>query len=141
MLLKKSLDIKEARAITAKCEEYAIEIDKKVTIAIVDEGGHLILLTRMDGAPPISVEIALGKSRTAAMARKSSRVYMERIAKGENAVLSLPGLTCMEGGVPVSYERMCVGAVGVSGAESTEDAMIADAGIKALFKTFAKDKA
>jgi uncharacterized protein GlcG (DUF336 family) len=104
-----------------------------VSIAVVDDGGHLLWLQRLDGAPPISVQMAAAKARTAAMGRRESRVYEESINGGRTAFLSAPQLEGMlEGGVPIFAEGHCVGAVGVSGVKSSEDAQIARAGIAAL---------
>ena len=104
-----------------------------VTIAIVDDGGHLLWLQRLDGAAPISSHIAPAKARTAALGRRESRVYEEMINQGRMSFLSAPLLEGMlEGGVPVMVNGQCVGAVGVSGVKSNEDAQIARAGIAAL---------
>jgi glc operon protein GlcG len=104
-----------------------------VTIAIVDDGGHLLWLQRLDGAAPISSHIAPAKARTAALGRRESRVYEEMINGGRVSFLSAPLLEGMlEGGVPVMVDGHCIGAVGVSGVKSTEDAQIARAGIAAL---------
>lgn len=114
----------------------AAEADRNgwaVTIAIVDDGGHLLGLQRLDGAPPISAHIAPAKARTAAVGRRESRVYEETINQGRVSFLSAPTLEGMlEGGVPILVQGQCVGAVGVSGVKSTEDAQIARAGIAAL---------
>jgi glc operon protein GlcG len=104
-----------------------------VTIAIVDDGGHLLWLQRLDGAAPISAQIASAKARTSALGRRETKVYEDMINQGRNAFLSAPGLDGMlEGGVPVLVDGQCVGAVGVSGVKSLEDAQIARAGIAAL---------
>lgn len=104
-----------------------------VTIAIVDDGGHLLWLQRADGAAPISAHIAAAKARTAALGRRESKVYEDMINNGRGAFLSAPELEGMlEGGVPVMVDGHCVGAVGVSGVKSGEDAQIARAGIAAL---------
>jgi len=104
-----------------------------VTIAIVDDGGHLLWLQRLDGAPPVSAQMAPAKARVAAIGRRESRVYEEMINGGRTAFLSAPALDGMlEGGVPIMAEGHCVGAVGVSGVKSSEDAQIARAGIAAL---------
>ena len=104
-----------------------------VSIAIVDDGGHLLWLQRLDGAPPISAHIAPAKARTAALGRRESRVYEEMINQGRMSFLSAPDLHGMlEGGVPILVGAQCVGAVGVSGVKSGEDAQIARAGIAAL---------
>lgn len=104
-----------------------------VTIAIADAGGHLLWLQRLDGAPPISAEIAAAKARTAALGRRESKAYEDMINQGRTSFLSAPGLDGMlEGGVPILVEGHCLGAVGVSGVRSPEDAQVARAGIAAL---------
>jgi glc operon protein GlcG len=103
-----------------------------VTIAIVDEGGHLLYLRRLDGAPPISSEMAPGKARTAALGRRESRLYEEAIRQGRTAFLSAPLTAMLEGGLPIIVNGDVIGAVGVSGVKSDQDATIAHAGIKAL---------
>jgi uncharacterized protein GlcG (DUF336 family) len=104
-----------------------------VTIAIVDDGGHLLWLQRLDGAAPISAQIAPAKARTAALGRRESKAYEDMIVQGRVSFLSAPGLEAMlEGGVPVLVDGQHVGAVGVSGVKSAEDAQIARAGIAAL---------
>ena len=105
----------------------------KVTIAVVDDGGHLLWLQRLDGAAPISAQIAPAKARTAALGRRESRLYEEMINQGRVSFLSAPGLEgLLEGGVPILVDGECVGAVGVSGVKSTEDVQIGKAGIAAL---------
>jgi glc operon protein GlcG len=104
----------------------------KVTIAIVDEGGHLLYLRRLDDAPPISSEMAPGKARTAALGRRESRLYEEAIRQGRTAFLSAPLTAMLEGGVPIIVNGDVIGAVGVSGVKSDQDAAIAQAGIAAL---------
>jgi uncharacterized protein GlcG (DUF336 family) len=104
-----------------------------VTIAIVDDGGHLLWLQRLDGAAPISAQIAPAKARTAALGRRESKVYEDMINGPRAAFLSAPGLEGMlEGGVPILVDGHCVGAVGVSGVKSSEDAQVARAGIATL---------
>ena len=104
-----------------------------VTIAIVDDGGHLLWLQRLDGAAPVSAQIAPAKARTAALGRRESKAYEDMINQGRTSFLSAPGIEgLLEGGVPVIVEGHCIGAVGVSGVKSNEDAQIARAGIAAL---------
>jgi glc operon protein GlcG len=103
-----------------------------VTIAIVDDGGHLLWLQRGDGVAPISAQIAPAKARTAALGRRESRIYEEMINGGRMSFLSAPLDGMLEGGVPIMAGGHCVGAVGVSGVKSSEDAQIARAGIAAL---------
>jgi uncharacterized protein GlcG (DUF336 family) len=104
-----------------------------VSISIVDDGGHPLWLVRLDGAPAISAYMAPEKARTAALGRRETRVYEEMINQGRTAFLSAPVLQAMlEGGVPILVEGQLLGAVGVSGVKSSEDAQIARAGIAAL---------
>ena len=104
-----------------------------MTIAVSDDGGHLLGMLRLDGAAPISSHIAPAKAKTAALGRRESRVYEEIINNGRYSFLSAPLLEGMlEGGVPVVADGHVVGAVGVSGVKSSEDAQIAQAGIAAL---------
>ncbi|MCP3706604.1 heme-binding protein [Paraburkholderia sp. CNPSo 3274] len=103
-----------------------------VTIAIVDDGGHLLHLRRLDGAPPVTAEIAVAKARTASLGRRESKVYEDVIKQGRTAFLSAPLTGMLEGGVPVTVKGDVIGAVGVSGVKSDQDAAIARAGIAAL---------
>lgn len=130
---KPYLEMHDARVMAAAAESEALANGWHVTIAIVDDGGHLLWLQRMDGAAPASTHMAPAKARTAAMGRRESRVYEESINQGRFAFLSAPTLEGMlEGGVPVMIGGQCVGAVGVSGVKSDQDARIARAGIAAL---------
>ncbi len=123
----------DAARIGAAAVAEALSNRWAVTIAVVDDGGHLLWLQRLDGAPPISAEIAPAKARTAALGRRESKVYEDMINGGRVSFLSAPVLHGMlEGGVPIVAEGQHVGAVGVSGVKSTEDAQIARAGIAAL---------
>ena len=127
------LTLDDVKAIAAASEAEAARNNWAVTIAIVDSGGHLLWLQRLDGAAPISSEIAPAKARTAALGRRESKVYEDMINGGRVSFLSAPSLQgLLEGGVPIMVEGACVGAVGVSGVKSTEDAQIARAGIAAL---------
>jgi glc operon protein GlcG len=133
MKTKPSLTLDDVRAIAAASEAEAVKNGWAVTIAIVDDGGHLLWLQRLDGAPPISAEIGPAKARTAALGRRESKVYEDMINQGRVSFLSAPALRGMlEGGVPIVAEGQVIGAVGVSGVKSIEDAQIARAGIAAL---------
>ncbi|HNJ83342.1 MAG TPA: heme-binding protein [Piscinibacter sp.] len=133
MKTKPCLALDDVKRIAAASEAEALANRWAVSIAIVDDGGHLLWLQRLDGAAPISAQIAPGKARTAALGRRESRVYEEMINQGRVSFLSAPGLEgLLEGGVPIMAEGQCIGAVGVSGVKSTEDAQIARAGIAAL---------
>ena len=104
-----------------------------MTIAIVDDGGNLLWLQRLDGAAALSSFIGPAKARTAALGQRETKVYEDIINNGRYSFLSAPTVEGMlEGGVPIMVNGQCVGAVGVSGVKSTEDAQIAKAGIAAL---------
>jgi len=133
MKTKPLLTLEDVRAIAQAAEREAVANHWAVTIAVVDDGGHLLWLQRLDGAAPVSAQIAPAKARTAATGRRESKVYEEMINQGRTSFLSAPALEGMlEGGVPVLVDGHCVGAVGVSGVKSSEDAQIARAGIAAL---------
>lgn len=130
---KPFLTLEEVKRIAVAAEAEAVANRWAVSIAIVDDGGHLLWLQRLDGAAPISAQIAPNKARTSALGRRESRIYEEMINQGRVSFLSVPGLEALlEGGVPIVVDGHCVGAVGVSGVKSTEDAQIARAGIAAL---------
>jgi glc operon protein GlcG len=133
MQSKLTLSLDDLKKISAAAEAEAKANNWAVTISIVDDGGHLLWLQRMDGAAPISSYIAPAKAKTAAMGRRESKVYEDMINGGRYSFLSVPEIEGMlEGGVPVVVDGHCVGAVGVSGVKSFEDVQIAKAGIAAL---------
>lgn len=128
---KKCLTLADIKIIASACENEALRQNWAVTIAIVDDGAHLMWLQRLDHAPLTSMQIAIGKAYTSAMGRRTTKVYEEVVAGGRNAFLSVPGgLTLIEGGEPIVVDGECVGAVGVSGVKSPEDAQVARAGIQ-----------
>ena len=133
MKTKSILEHADIKAIAAAAEAEALTNHWAVTIAIVDEGGHLLHLQRLDGAPPISAHIAPAKANTAAMGRRESKIYEDIVNGGRMSFLSAPYVQGMlEGGVPILKDGQCLGAVGVSGVKSNEDAQIARAGIAAI---------
>ena len=133
MKTKSVLELADIKAIAAAAEAEALKNHWAVTIAIVDDGGHLLWLQRLDGCPAISAHIAPAKAHTAAMGRRESKSYEDVINQGRVSFLSAPAIEGMlEGGVPIIKDGQCIGAVGVSGVKSSEDAQIARAGIAAL---------
>lgn len=127
------LELADVKRVAAAAEAHALGRGWAVSIAIVDAGGHLLWLQRLDGAAPISAQIAPAKAHTAALGRRESKGYEDMINQGRVSFLSVPGLHgLLEGGVPIVVEGQCVGAVGVSGVKSSEDVEIARAGIAAL---------
>ena len=133
MKTQPALELADVKSIAAAAEAEALKHNWAVCIAIVDAGGHLLWPQRLDGAAPVSAQIAPAKANTAALGRRESRVYEEMINGGRVSFLSAPHLQGMlEGGVPILKDGQCLGAVGVSGVKSTEDAQIARAGIAAI---------
>ena len=132
MQTKKVLTADDVKAIAIAAEAEAKKNNWAVTIAIVDDGGHLLWLRRLDGAPPISAYIGPEKARSAAMGRRETKVYEDMINQGRTSFLSAPLQGMLEGGVPIVVDGQVIGAVGVSGVKSIEDAQIAKAGIAAL---------
>ena len=127
------LELADVKRIAAAAEAHAQAKAWAVSIAIVDAGGHLLWLQRLDGAAPISAQIAPAKAHTAALGRRESKVYEDMVNQGRASFLSVPGLQgLLEGGVPILVDGQVVGAVGVSGVKSSEDVEIARAGIAAL---------
>jgi glc operon protein GlcG len=133
MKTKPMLTLEDVRRVADAAEAEAAAHGWAVVIAIADDGGHLLWLQRGDGAAPVSSQIAAAKARTAALGRRESKVYEDMINQGRAAFLSAPAVEGMlEGGVPILVDGHCVGAVGVSGVKSSEDAQIARAGVAAL---------
>ena len=133
MKTKATLELADLKTIAAAAEAEALKHGWAVSIAIVDDGGNLLWLQRLDGAAPISAHIAPAKARTSALGLRESKIYEEMINAGRMSFLSAPGLEGMlEGGVPIMKDGQCLGAVGVSGVKSSEDAQVARAGISAI---------
>jgi len=133
MQSKPVLTSEDVKKIAAAAEAEAMSNNWAVVISIVDDGGHLLWLQRMDGVAPISSHIAPAKARTAALGCRESKIYEDLINNGRFSFLSAPLLEGMvEGGVPIKVKGYCVGAVGISGVKSIEDVQIARAGIAAL---------
>ncbi len=133
MKTKSILEASDVKAILAAAEKEALTNNWAVTIAVVDDGGHLLGLQRLDGVAAISAHIAPAKAHTAALGRRESKIYEDIINQGRTSFLSAPLLHGMlEGGVPIVKDGQVIGAVGVSGVKSSEDAQIAKAGIAAL---------
>jgi uncharacterized protein GlcG (DUF336 family) len=128
------LTLADVKKIAAAAEAEAIRNSWNVAIAILDDGGHLLGFERMDGATPANAAIAIEKGRTAAMSRRSSGAWEDRVKGGRTSMLKMPGILPVQGGVPIVVEGTCVGGVGVSGVQSHEDEQICQAGIDALLK-------
>lgn len=132
MRTKPVLTDEDVKKMATAAEAHAVANHWIVTIAILDDGGHLLHLHRMDGAAPGTVEMATAKGRTAVLGRRETKVYEDVIKQGRTAFLSAPITAMVEGGVPIVVGGETVGSIGVSGVKSEQDAAIARAGIAAL---------
>lgn len=128
MRSRAALTLSDVKQIAAAAEAEAIRHGWCVTIAICDEGGHLLWLQRMDGAAPMSAMVAPEKARTCVLARKSSKAFEDMVNNGRFAALRLP-VVPLEGGEMIVIDGDCIGAVGVSGVKAGEDAQVARAGV------------
>jgi glc operon protein GlcG len=131
MRTKPCLTSADVKKMTTTCLAEAERNNWKVAIAIVDDGGFLLHLDRMDGAAVTTAEVATGKARTSALTRRPSKDFEERV-KERPAFLMFPAGLLVQGAVPIIYDNECVGAIGVSGVQSFEDEQIARAGVAAL---------
>ena len=131
MKSKPCLTLEDCKKMIAACEAEARRNQWEVVIAILDDGGHLLMLERMDGATPANAEIAVRKGHSAAISRRSTKAWEDRIRDGRMAILKMPVLP-VQGGIPVIYQGVCVGGIGVSGVASHEDEQIAQAGADVL---------
>ncbi len=129
---KKSLTLEAAKKIAAAAQVEAKKNNWNVVISVVDDGANLVYLEKMDGTQIGSIEIAQMKARTAIKMKRPSKVFEDMIAGGRNAVLKLPDVLGVEGGLPLVVDGQFVGAIGVSGVTSAQDGQIAAAGVKAL---------
>ncbi|MEM5292987.1 heme-binding protein [Burkholderia sp. JPY481] len=132
MLTKPVLTVAETTRIVDAARAEAEKNRWPVAIVVADDGGHPLAVLRLDGAAPATSYIATEKARTAALGRRETKVYEDMINNGRTAFLSAPLQGTLEGGVPVIVDGHVVGAVGVSGVKSEQDAQIAKAGIQAL---------
>ena len=132
MKTKPVLTLEDVKKVAAAAEAEALKNNWAVTIAIVDDGGHMLWLQRLEGAAPVSAWIGPQKAITSAIGRRESGVYEKMINEGRVSFLSVAPVTPLEGGVPIIVDGHFIGAVGVSGVKSTEDVQIAKAGIAAL---------
>ena len=128
---KMCLTASDAEKIVAACKVEAVKNNWNVSIAVVDDGGFLVLLERLDGAVGQSALIATCKAQTAAATRTPTKA-LEEIVKVRPATVAFPGRVAVQGGLPIMYQGECVGAVGASGAKSNEDEQVAAAGLKAI---------
>lgn len=134
MFTKSALTLTEANQLVEAAMTEAKQQGWSVAVAVVDDGGHLLAMQRMESCSAVSAYIAIEKARSAALGRRETKIYEDMINNGRNAFLSVPVITAtMEGGVPVMHEGHVVAAIGVSGVKPDQDAQVAKAGAAALF--------
>ena len=130
---RKVLTLEAARLAMAACEAEAARGGWKVVIAVVDEGGHTLMLHRLDGAQWSSVDTAVGKAQAAVAWKRPTRLLEESVNNGRFAFLSIAqGMAILQGGVPLEIDGQVIGAIGVSGVKAADDEVVALAGIHAL---------
>jgi uncharacterized protein GlcG (DUF336 family) len=131
MRTKHCLTATDVKKMLAACEAEATKNKWAVSISIVDDGGFLLAMARLDGAAAITAEVSLGKAKTSAMTKRPSKFFEDRL-KERPAFAGFPAGILIQGAVPVMHENECVGAIGVSGVQSHEDEQVAQAGASAL---------
>jgi len=135
---KKALTLEVAKQIVSAAEKEAINNKWTMVFAILDDGGNLVLLQRMDETQIGSIEVAIRKARSAISFKRPTKAFEDAVAGGRNAILSLPGAVPIEGGVPITVDGKIIGAIGASGGSSAQDGLAAKAGLDALPKILGK---
>ena len=130
--VKHMINLAVARCIAAAAEAEASANDWAVVISIVDDGGHLVLLQRMDGTQLASIDLATQKALSALIYRRPTKAFEESLIGGRQAVLALPGALSVNGGLPLYCSGDLIGAIGISGVTAEQDAQIAAAGVAAF---------
>ena len=138
---KKGLTLELAKKIVAAAESAAVKNKWNVVIAIVDDGGHVIYLQRMDETQIGSVEVATQKAQSAVAFKRPTKDFEDAVAGGRSVILKIPGAMPVEGGIPLTVNGKVIGAIGVSGVTSQQDGVVAQAGVDALPKTLGDGKA
>jgi len=134
LVAKNTVSLELAKKIAARAESEAAKNKWTMVIAVLDDGGNLLYLERMDGTQLGSIEVAQEKAKTALKFKRPTKAFEDVVAGGRTAILSLPGVVAIEGGLPLMADGVIVGAIGVSGMKSTEDGVVAQAGAAVLAK-------
>ena len=129
---KKAMTLAVAKKIAAAAEAEATKTGLTMVICILDEGGNLVYLERMDETQTGSIDVAQAKAQSAIKFKRPTKAFEDALVGGRQAILKLPGALPVEGGVPLTVDGKIVGAIGVSGGTSQQDGVVAAAGIKAL---------
>lgn len=133
---RKTLTLDVARRVAAAAETEAKRNNWAVSVAVVDDAGHLMVFHRLDGAKLVATDIAIRKARTAVYFQGPTKSLEEEVAGGRTALLPIDGFMPLEGGIPLIVEGVLVGAIGVSGVTGSQDAQCAQAGVNALTPRF-----
>jgi uncharacterized protein GlcG (DUF336 family) len=128
MLDKKTLSLAEAMKVSAAAQEEAKKNNWTMAIAIVDDGGNLILLHKMDETQLGSIRVALDKAESSLRFKRPTKAFEDGVAGGRNAILGLTGATPIEGGLPIMSGGKIIGAIGISGGSAAQDGQVAKAG-------------
>ena len=131
---KKAMTLAAAKEIASAAEAEARKNNWTMVIVVVDDGGNLVYLEKMDGTQIGSIEVAQAKAKSAINFKRSTKVFEDGLVGGRQALLKLPGAIPIEGGVLIMAGDQIVGAIGVSGAQSKEDGQVAAAGLAAAAK-------
>jgi len=129
---KRTLTLEAARKVAAAAEAEARKNNWNVAVAVVDDGGQLVLFQRLDGTKLVAIDIAVRKARTAVYFQSETKALEEEVTKGRTALLPIDGFMPLEGGIPLIVDGQLIGAIGVSGVTGEQDAQCAQAGAKAL---------
>jgi glc operon protein GlcG len=132
MFQQTALSLEDAKRVAAAARVEAEKNGWAIVIAVVDDGGHLVYLERMDGAQKASSRIAEEKGRTAILFKRPSKAIEEVVLEGRIVMMGLPGAVPLEGGVPLMKDGQFLGAIGISGVQSFQDGIVARAGAAAL---------
>jgi glc operon protein GlcG len=135
---KKALTLDVAKQLAAAAEKEAANNKWTMVIAILDDGGNLIYLERMDGTQIGSIKVAQQKAGSAVAFKRPTKVFADAVAGGANAILSLPGAIPVEGGLPLVVDGAVIGSIGASGGSAQQDGVVAKAGADALAKMLSK---
>ena len=127
-----SITLADAQKISDAAQARALQDNWNVVIAILDDGGNLVTLRRMDGTQLGSVEVAIAKAKTAIYFKRSTKVFQDMIIDGNTALLGLPNVVAVEGGLPIKRGEKIIGSIGISGVTSAQDGIIAEAAVKVM---------
>lgn len=130
--VKKALTLELAKTIARAAETEAAKNNWTDVVTIVDDGANLVFLQRMDGTQIGSIEVAIQKAKTAISFKRSTKAYEDMVAAGRSAILRVPGVIPIEGGLPIVVDGQMIGAIGVSGGTAQQDGIVAAAALKAL---------